>query len=251
MWLRILSLVALLCSATAFAYVLPAYSILRRLVERRDDMRLSGLQVTGTATFPADAKTGAAGALGVPPERDVQADATFSLKIPGRCRVDLKVPEGNVAATTFAYGKKRVEGKEIAAVTAALAQACPVLALRSASEGEARESLERQLRALGVDLKPTSLGRFGGKIAYVIGKPAAGEPQFWVYKDTFLPARVLFKDAEGAQWDVRMVDFGSAVTGDWFPRVLEVRKNDEVAMRFTALGANAAVKLDDKLFAAP
>lgn len=240
--------VALLISSAALAYVMPSSSILRRLVERRDDLRLSNLQVTGTATFPTEAAAEAGPALGIPGDREVQADATLSLKLPGRCRVELTVPEGTPVVSVSAHGKKRGEGKEIAAVNAALAQLCPVLALRSAEQGEAREGLERHLRSLGVDTKVTSLARYDGRIAYVIGKQDPAASQFWVYKDVFLPARVIYTDAQGTKWDVRLRNFGSPVAGDWFPRIIEVSRGDQLMMRFTALSADASAKLPDNLF---
>ncbi|MBX5482444.1 MAG: hypothetical protein IRZ16_11505 [Myxococcaceae bacterium] len=237
-----------LLAAAAFAYVMPASSILRRLVDGREDLHLSALQVSGTVSFTDEGAREAGAALNLPGDREIQGDLTFSLKLPGRCRAEVTVPEGSSSATVMAFGKKRVEGKEIASLGAAVAEVCPSLALRSTSEGEAREALERHLRSLGIDIRRTSLARFEGQIAYVIGDPPKGAPQFWIYKDSLLPARVLYADAQGTKWDVRFRDFGSPVAENWFPRIVEVAKNGELVLRFTALSADAHAKLADSLF---
>ena len=51
--------------------------------------------------------------------------------------------------------------------------------------------LQKRLSLLGVDLSVSSLGRFQGKIAYVLGAeyPDESVPQVWVEKETFMPLR--------------------------------------------------------------
>lgn len=242
------ALAIVFAATSALAYVLPGFSILRRMVERRTDLRLTTLQVTGTATFPQTDRGEAALALGVPPpERALQGDATVAMKLPGRCRMEIRVPEGGVSASVQAHGKRRVEGTEIAAVTAALSQVCPIVG-SSGSEAQTRQTLDRHLRSLRIDTQRSSLGRFDGKISYVLGDREEGSPQLWIYKDSFQPARVLFADESGAKWDVQFKDFGSPVGGDAFPRQIEVKRNDALLMRFTALEAKTGPKLADQLF---
>ncbi len=241
---------ALLVSAAALAYVLPAGSILRRLAAARDELQLVQLAVKGSITFHGDAAKEAAGALGVPADRpELSADSRILLKFPGRCRFEVTAVEsGKSAASIEANGKDRAEGSEIGVLRAAVDQFCAVLALRSGSDGEGRALIERHLSKAGVDFKTTSLGRFGGQVAYVLGAKGDGQPQFWVYKDRFLPARMRFAGADGAQYDLRFVDFSSPATGEWFPRILEVHRNGSLAARFTATQSDARTKLDDKLF---
>jgi len=216
------------------------------MVERRDGLRLSGLRISGTATFMDPGAREAGTALGTPADREVQADMAIFLKIPGRCRIDVSTPKGR-SSSVFAQGKRRAEGAEIASVSQAVTQICPLLALRSVGEGDARSGVETHLRALGIDDRQSSLGRFDGRIVYIIGKTGPDQPQLWVYKDAFSPARILYKDRDG-RWDVRFRDFGSAVTGDWFPRIVEVARGEEPLARFTALSADARPQLADNLF---
>ena len=246
---RLVLILTALCAAAASAYVLPSYSILRRMVEKRDDLHLSALRIDGTVSFPTEAAQEPGAALDLPGDHEIQADGSIFLKLPGRCRMEVRVPEGSNSTSVNSNGKRRTEGKVIASVAAALDEICPALALRSASEGEARDALERHLKSLGIDTKQTSLARFEGQIAYVIGNPKEGSPQFWIYKDSFQPARVLFKGKQaGALWDVRFRDFGNPVSADWFPRVVEVVRADQLLMRFTALSADASPKLTDSMF---
>jgi hypothetical protein len=245
---RALAVATVLLSAPSLAYVIPAFSVLRRLVERRDGLRLTALRVSGTATFTAEGAREVAAALGIPGEREIQTEAVISLKPPGRCRADVTLAQGKSSAVVVSQGQKRVEGTEIPSVSEALAQVCPLLALRSAGEGDGRPGVERHLRGLGVEDRQSSLARFDGRIVYVLGKAGPEQPQLWVYKDVFQPARVLYKDGQGRKWDVRFRDFASGVAGDWFPRIVEVARGEETLARFTALSADGRAALADNLF---
>ncbi len=241
-----LALCVSLAGTAALAYVMPSGSILRRMGERRESQKLNALEVTGTVVFPKAGAPEAGAALGMPTDREVQADARFALRLPGRCRLELSVPEGATAAAVSAHGKRRVEGKEISAVNQALTQVCALLAYRAPEESEGRRHLERYLKDdARVAQRQTSLSRMDGHVVYVVG-PKDGN-HLAVYKDRFDPARVRFEEG-GAKWEVRFRDFGSAVTGDWFPRVVEVRRGGELLMRFTALNADGRAQLPDNLF---
>jgi outer membrane lipoprotein-sorting protein len=62
-----------------------------------------------------------------------------------------------------------------------------------------RQALLNRLLDLGVDVSITSLGRFEGKITYVLGAeyPDAGASQIWLDHATFLPLRWIVKDKPG------------------------------------------------------
>lgn len=242
--------VTLLVSLSAGAYVLPQGAILRRLVEARSEMRLVTLKVEGAALFSGPALAQAAGALGLPSDRpELPVDGTLSLKLPGRCRLEVAAPEGKRAGMVVNGGRRKAVGPELAVLGAALEQVCPLLASRSGSDTEARAGLERHLRGLGVEPGRSSLARFGGEVAYVLGNAAEGKPQFWVYKDTFRPARMRYTDRAGTAWDVRFLDYTSPTTGEWIPRTIEVWRGTERALRFTALTGDSRTALPDTLFA--
>jgi hypothetical protein len=239
-----LPLVCLLgLAGTAAAYVLPGGAILRRMVEAREELHLTAVRVEGTLSL-----SGAAMAELGTELPEYRTDAVFSLRVPGRCRLDAGTPDAKPMAVVDASGKKRVEGPTVSALAAAVQEVCALLALRSASESEARSSVEQYLRSLHVDTQATSLGRIGGQVAYVLGNSKPGDGQLWVFKDNFLPARVRWTDDKGAVWEVRFVDYGSQATGAWFPRLIEVLRGGELQARFTSLKGDSRANLPDRLF---
>jgi len=60
-----------------------------------------------------------------------------------------------------------------------------------------RQALSERLMRLGVDVSVSSLGRFEGRIAFVVGAdyPDESVPQLWVDKETLLPMRWLIQPA--------------------------------------------------------
>ncbi len=246
---RLLLLGGLLTALTAGAYVLPGGSILRRMTDTRDETPLTNARVEGSYIFSGPVVGEAARALGLSTERsELVVDGLIHLKLPGRCRFDVAAPEGNKLAVVQVAGRRRVEGTELPVLTTAISQLCPLLAVRSTSEGEARELVEQHLQGLGIATRTTSLARFGGEVAYVLGEPEEGKPQYWVYKDNFRPARVRWKDKAGTAWDVRFIDYASAATGDVLPRGIEVWRGGERTLRFTAIRSDTRATIPDKLF---
>ncbi|CAM3559494.1 hypothetical protein G4177_05875 [Corallococcus sp. ZKHCc1 1396] len=247
---RLIAVSVVLASLTAGAYVLPGGSILRRMSAAREEKRLSAFRVEGSVIFSSTAVAEAGAALNVPTERpDLQGDGVLSVKIPGRCRFDASTPESsNKVSTVQVSGRKRVEGKELPAVSVLVAQVCAILAQDAGSVQDTKLAMEAYLQGLGVDTKRTSLARFGGEVTYVLGDPTEGKPQFWVYKDAFRPARVRYTDSAGTAWDVRFVDYTAPATGDWMPRTVEVWRAGQRVVRFTALKADNRSAVSDKLF---
>ena len=62
-----------------------------------------------------------------------------------------------------------------------------------------------------------------------------------------MPARVRWIDEQQNRWDLRLADYSSPLTGDLFPRVVELTRNGELAFRFNALKVSEGA-LADKLF---
>ncbi len=60
-----------------------------------------------------------------------------------------------------------------------------------------RVLLENQLKMLDIDISVSSLGRFNGKIYYIVGAkyPDISPPQLWINKETFQPARLIIKNS--------------------------------------------------------
>lgn len=235
----------------ALSYVMPSYSVLKRLANGRDDLELSSLRVDGTAVVPAALAGDIAQALGITAgPGELTLGMVVSMRLPGRCRVELTSLDSTktVAAVTN-NGKKRADGPEVPALAVVADQVCGLLALHGAGDGDSRAAIEKHLQAFKIDPRGSALARFHGKLAYIIGDAKNANAQLWVYKsEKFPPARVRFLDAGGASWDVQFIDYTSQSTGDWFPRQVEVYKADVLQLRLTTLNADNKAKLDDKLF---
>lgn len=89
-----------------------------------------------------------------------------------------------------------------------------------------RKMLQDKLSLLGVDVTVSSLGRFQGKPAYVLGAqyPDETTPQVWLDKDTFRPFRwIMTSKSEQNQKnsiEVRYVEW-QKVRNTWYPMRIE------------------------------
>jgi hypothetical protein len=239
-----------LLAALVTAYVMPAWGVLKRLANRRDDVSVSSMTAEGVAVVSPALAREAASKLGTTwNSGELNLTATLAVRWPGRCRLELSAPDSTkrLVATT-AGGRARSEGAELAAALVAIEQACAVLAVKSTGEGATREQLQKHLAGLGVDTKAVSLARFAGTVAYAVGNRADGQAQFWVYKERYQPARLLFTDQAGAAWDVRFTDYASQATADWWPRVVEVYKGAEPQLRLMVLTADPKADLSATKF---
>ena len=248
---RAACLIGVLTALAAGAYVLPGGSILRRMVRGQDETMPSSFRVEGTYVFSGPAAKEASAALKVSADRpELLADGVILVKAQRRCRFELAVPEGGKLAVVQVGERRRAEGGELAALSAAMSQLCPVLGVRAIGDNDTgtRDEVEQHLQSLGIATRTTSLARFGGEVAYVLGDPEEGKPQFWIYKDRFRPARVRWKEKAGPAWDVRFIDYNSPATGDWMPRGIEVWRDGQRVLRFTAIKSDPRASLPDKLF---
>lgn len=236
--------------ALALGYLLPPYSILRRLAENRDELALNGLKVEGNAAVGPSSAREVAALLGVDWQSgELMLNFTASMKFPGRCRLELSSLESTkVLAAVSSNGKRRNEGGELPALQLATDEICGLLALRGAGEGDSRAAVERHLAALKVNAKVTSLGRFRGTVAYVLGDTTDGAAQLWIYKDRFSPARVRLTDDKQIAWDLHFFDYTSQAAGESFPRQVLVSKGTEQVLRLTTLKGDLKPKLEDSLF---
>lgn len=94
-----------------------------------------------------------------------------------------------------------------------------------------RTLLQKKLGMLGVDGSISSLGRFHGKIAYIIGAqyPDESVPQVWIDKDTFTPIRwIISKKTENGSQDTtefRYVEW-KMFANNWYPMHIEIYQNN-------------------------
>jgi hypothetical protein len=246
--IRFLFLAAILTGGSASAYILPAWSILRRMSEARDELQISNFRLDGTLTLSSWSGRGLGTALVGSSRSELQVDALLLMKLPGRCRLEASALEGGRSIAIWSHGKERNEGPRVEEIVAVLGQVCPLLAVRSSSDAETRAAIDRHLRGMKIDVRTTSLARLGNQIVYVLGSTAPGQSQFWIYKDIFLPASVRWVDQEKKAWDVRFLDYGSPISGESFPRIIELYRDGELLLRFSGLKSDFKSVLSDKLF---
>lgn len=250
---RAVAILAVAAALPALAYVLPVAAILRRLGERRAQVGLSSLDVAGTleADGPAAERVAIAAGLRTTAGR-VVLPARFAMKTPGRCRVELApvdLPESDRPAAWVRDGKllgwRGLEGTP--AIAALVRSSCALLAIPPVAGGSGHAYAEALARR-GVKLDEVTLGRFAGRIAYVLGGRARdARPLAFVDKESFQPLRLLAQEG-GTLLDTRLLDWASPIGGDWFPRAVEVWERDALRVRFTAEKVTANARLPDAIF---
>lgn len=243
---------ALAAAVPTAAYILSVPGILRRMGERRSALSLEALEVTGTLGAKADASDAFSRAPGVSMVAgQVTTPALFRMKVPGRCRLELAPPDAPEASRPYVAvrdGKLSGAGglDRVPAAVALVRAACTLLATHVA--GDAGESYGAALSRRGVALGEASLGRFDGRIAYVVGGRAKdAKPLLFVEKDGFRPLRLVAQEA-GAMQDVRLLGWGSPTGGDWFPRAVEVWTGDTLRLRFTTERTTQNPRIADGVF---
>lgn len=243
---------ALGAAAPAAAYILSVPGILKRMGEKRAALSLESLEVTGTLAAKADSADALARAPGVSlVAGQLTAPALFRMKVPGRCRLELAPSDAPEASRPYvAVREGKVSGAggldRVPAAVALVRAACALLATHVA--GDASESYGAALSRRGVALGEASLGRFDGRIAYVVGGRAKdAKPLLFVEKDAFRPLRLVAQEA-GAMHDVRLLGWGSPTGGDWFPRAVEVWTGDTLRLRFTTERTTQNAKIADGVF---
>ena len=94
-----------------------------------------------------------------------------------------------------------------------------------------RPMLTRRLLDLGVDVTVSSLGRFNGRIAYVVGAqyPDESVPQVWFDKNTFKPFRWILSSQAGQlslnTVEVRYLGWRK-IEKIWYPGRIEFYRNE-------------------------
>jgi hypothetical protein len=246
-----LAALAIAAALPALAYVLPVPGILKRMGERRAALSLGSLEVAGTLTAEGDAAERLAQAAGLRAAGgQVSAPAAFRMKVPGRCRLEVATPDAPETARPFVAlrdGKLSGSLAELPAAVALVRAACTLLA--TPPGGEVAETYAAALGKLGVGVDDSSLGRFDGRIAYVVGgrQRDAARPLLFVAKDGFQPQRLVAME-RGELRDVRLLGWGSPIGGEWFPRAVEVFRGEQLELRFGGEKVVPNPKLADALF---
>ncbi len=229
---------ALLVPAAAAAFVMSAGTVLYRTAKHREDMELSSLVVRGQFTFTGADASAAAAALKLPDVSRLVTEGVITYRLPGRCKVEV-----GPSSATFVNGTVKTAGPAIPAVKSLAADLCPILASPS---GDALVSF---LKSRGVDTGSATLGRVGGTVCYLVGGKSrdVGVPSIWIEKERLDPLRLVVKDGQTVE-DLRMIDYSSPLAGEWHPRIVELRRGEDLVARFVADSLETNVKLPEGTF---
>lgn len=91
-----------------------------------------------------------------------------------------------------------------------------------------------KLKSCGIDVETSSLGRFDGRVAYVVGAayPDLSVPQLWIDKTSFRPTRLILKYAEGAEKKAETVEVRyrhwRKFQKYWYPMRIEIFVDDRL-----------------------
>ncbi len=116
-----------------------------------------------------------------------------------------------------------------------------------------RSMLQSRLPVLGVDISVSSLGRFKGKISYVIGAQYPDEtvPQIWLDKITFKPLRwiMINKESEsnGNSLEVRYLEWRE-MDSAWYPMRIQFYRNENLIREILVQNIIMNRSFSDELF---
>jgi hypothetical protein len=214
--------------------------------QKRETLQLTTLEVTGTLQAEGQSADRIHSASGRPGGGGVTVPARILIRVPGRCRLEITGATPAESPSLVAREGKLEGGLEADPAAAALVRAvCTLLAAPTAGDGSA--AYAAALGRRGVALSEETLGRFDGRIAYVIGgRSHEARPVLYVDKDAFQPLRLVAPEG-GALQDVRLLGWGSSTGGDWFPRAVEVVQGEQLRLRFTTEKAAANVRMAEGL----
>jgi hypothetical protein len=117
-----------------------------------------------------------------------------------------------------------------------------------------RAEAKQFISGYGIDGDVVSLSRLDDQIAYVIGaKPwELNKPQLWIDKNFRVPVRLIEVDSATKEVrDTRLLGFGSAMTGEWWPRQVQSYKNGELVETLTYTEVKVNEPVDPALFKPP
>ena len=116
-----------------------------------------------------------------------------------------------------------------------------------------RELLKNRLSQLGVAAEVSSVGRFQGRVGYILGAQYPDEtvPQLWLDKETFRPMRWLLKPAAAGNpseaLEVRYFDWRK-LSSIWYPERIEFYQGDRLLRRMQVQRTRVNLELSNRLF---
>lgn len=250
LWLAIFG-AALCVGQMAFAYILPARFVLRRMLERREKIRQLKVHSTTTVWSNGQKKV---------------YEETLYLRKPGQIRLERREQGTLVEATVWRQQDMLVWRTGQTAQTSKRTPQPRFDFLAVSSQGASYGSLWALLRGLRVrysgaklwdrdsdyrEQTNVSLAWFAKRPAYVFGA-AFGEQkqnQFWIDKAALYPVRFLgHLGTDAPRIDVRFLDYYVDHRGYTFPGRTEVYEGNKLVLQALAYRVQTNLSLPDRLF---
>ena len=115
------------------------------------------------------------------------------------------------------------------------------------------DEIVRLFHSWNIDTEVVGMGRFNGKIAYIIGAKEVdvGYSQLWAEKGTFLPLRFITEEEKEDSImtiEVRYLDYQHIDGKFWYPSTIEYYYDDELASRYQTEKILVNTSIHDSLF---
>lgn len=233
--------VGLMVCTSAYGYIPPAGYLLHRLVQIRTERKLTSIKVvmqttlidgaqknlvTDTVWYSAPWKM----------RQERQDDRGTRVVVSDGRRMRIKEPQGSAKTQRAAL--------DLMAEFFACAEDVEV------TDTQHRDRLLGDLKRMGVDTQKRVLTRFDGRIAILLGADPwdSKTPHVLLDKDRLVPLRFVYAEGPERRVDIRLMGYGGAKTGSWFPEVIEVYVNDQLVRRSVVEEITVSPKLTPKLF---
>ena len=220
----------------AFAYIPSAHFIIKMMMKGNQAIRDVKVEQT-RITFDEDSG-----------REDLRVPEVLYLKSPDYYRLDRALPEKKTITIcnrgeTFTF----VDGKRTPHVMDGTILFKDLLIKRSVDD------ITALLRSRNVDVDRMALGRFEGKIAYIIG---AGEteaelPQLWIDKESFLPIRFIMREKKNnavVTVEIRYLNYGSIAGKFQYPSNIEFYYDGKLSLRYHAQEVRINIAIPDRVF---
>jgi hypothetical protein len=238
----VLAVVGLVTSLPARAYLLPTDFIVRMLIEKRE-------RVTG-ADLSLQLTTEVAGI-------DSPVEERIYVKMPERLR-RVRQTEDRAEVEVQREGRwARGSEGDLKTQKGPPEDVLPLLLFTAGNDlDKKQERILATLKTLGIDRSVVAFGRYQDQVCFIIGARsyAADASQLWIDKETFLPLRLIVTkktDSSVSKRETRWLEFGSSLTGDYFPRVIEVLQDGKRVSRSEVEKVESNTKNPETLFDVP
>ncbi|MFH1623983.1 MAG: hypothetical protein ABID54_02360 [Pseudomonadota bacterium] len=179
---------------------------------------------------------------------DLQVSEVLYLRIPDSYRLDIESRDGK---KTIIYKRGELLTTEAGRVTSESPDEMSI-----SKDLFIRRSVDdviQLLRSRKVDTERMGLGRFDGKIAFIIGatERETESPQLWIEKENFLPLRFIVraeKKVAVANVEIRYLDYKQVDGKYWYPFTIEFYHDNTLAVRYQAQRVVINTNVPDNLF---